>query len=146
MPLPSLRDQPKCDHVSRRKIRHIFVGRLPFLISPLQTSHCPLLCPSWRLWLWIINICEAGVVSQNGCEPKVSFVFSVACSPASIADARPWPTDLLTYQPCDRDDTHTISSEERRAVGAHKPCLQLPRLSLWWFWTQLGIHATIWWM
>ena len=70
---------------------------------------------------------------QNGCEPKVSFVFSVTCSPVSIADARPWPTDLLTYHPFERDDTQFTSSEEKRAAGAHKPCLQLPRLSLWWF-------------
>jgi hypothetical protein len=73
---------------------------------------------------------QAAVISQNECEPRVSFVFSVTCSPVSIADARLCPTDLLTYDPCGRDETHVTSSEERRVASAHKPCLQLPRLSL----------------
>ena len=36
-------------------------------------------------------------VLTNACLPRVCFVFSVTSSPVSMADARPWPTDLLTF-------------------------------------------------
>jgi len=47
----------------------------------------------------IVNIRGIAKVLVDVCSPSASFVFSVTCSPVSIAEASPWPTDLLTYRP-----------------------------------------------
>lgn len=47
----------------------------------------------------IVNIRGMAKVFVNVCLLSFSLVFSVTCSPVSIAEASPWPTDLLTYRP-----------------------------------------------
>ena len=60
--------------------------------------------------------------TQYVCEPNVSLAFSVTCSPVSIADARPRPTDLLTYQPCGCDGSYVTFPKEGAQMHTNLVC------------------------